>query len=54
MKKVFPVSLSTDMIEWIKQQVEKGNFRNRSHVVEQALEKMRKKMEKGDLRDFMK
>jgi len=41
MKKVFPVSLDEEMIEWIKEEVDKGHFRNRSHVVEFILAKHR-------------
>ena len=44
MKRVFPVSLDEEMIDWIKKQVKKGNFRNRSHVVEFILEKYRQKL----------
>jgi len=44
----FPVSISEDVVEWIKQEVEKGGFRNRSHVVEQAILDFKKKRELGN------
>ena len=44
MKKVFPVSLDEDMIDWIKEEVKRGHFRNRSHVVEFILDTYRKKL----------
>ncbi len=48
MKKVpFPVSVDEDLAEWIKSEVEKGGFRNRSHLVEQAIVEFKKKL-KGE------
>ena len=44
MKKVFPVSLDEDMIDWIKDEVKRGHFRNRSHVVEFILDTYRNKL----------
>ncbi len=41
----FPASIDEDLIEWIKQEVEKGGFRNRSHLVEQAILDFKKKIE---------
>jgi len=54
MKKAFPVSLDEDMIEWIKDQVERGLFRNRSHLVENALKDFRNRVEGGTLRKYIK
>jgi len=53
MKKAFPVSLEEDMIEWIKEEVSKGSFRNRSHLVEQALKDFRNKVESGTLNKYV-
>jgi len=39
----FPVSLGEDLVEKIKAEVEKGVFRNRSHLVEQAILEFKKK-----------
>jgi Arc/MetJ-type ribon-helix-helix transcriptional regulator len=44
-KVAFPVSLDAEMAAWIMQQTESGEFRNRSHVVERALQEYRKKVE---------
>lgn len=56
MKKVFPVSLEEDMVDWIKQEVKRGHFRNRSHVVEFILETHRNKIvqkyDKAKLKQF--
>ncbi len=49
----FPVSISEEVVEWIKQEVEKGGFRNRSHVVEQAILDFKKKRESGTLTKFV-
>lgn len=55
MKIAFPVSLEEKMVEWIKGQVEAGNFRNRSHLVEQALNDFKEKIDKNvTLKTFMK
>ena len=53
MKKAFPVSLDDDMIAWIKDQVKRGTFRNRSHVVETALKEFRNKIDSGTLKKFI-
>lgn len=53
MKRAFPVSLDDGMIGWIKEQVEKGAFRNRSHVVETALKEFKAKIEGGTLKKYM-
>ena len=53
-KKVpFPVSLDEGLVEWIKLEVEKGQFRNRSHLVEQAILDFKKKKESGTLDKFV-
>jgi len=49
----FPVSLDEDLVEWIKLEVEKGEFRNRSHLVEQAILDFKKKREAGTLTKFV-
>ena len=49
----FPVSLDEDLVEWIKLEVEKGEFRNRSHLVEQAILDFKKKRESGTLTKFV-
>ena len=42
-KVAFSVSLDAEMVAWIMQQTESGEFRNRSHVVEMALKEFKKK-----------
>ncbi len=42
-KVAFPVSLDQGMVAWIMSKTESGEFRNRSHVVETALQEFRKK-----------
>ena len=44
-KIAFPVSLDAEMVAWVMQQTESGEFRNRSHVVEMALKEFRKERE---------
>jgi Arc/MetJ-type ribon-helix-helix transcriptional regulator len=54
MKKIpFPISIDEDLAEWIRQEVEKGGFRNRSHLVEQAILDFKKKREAGTLTKFV-
>ena len=53
MKKAFSLSLEEDMIEWIKLEVTKGNFRNRSHLVEQAIKDFKNTVDSGNLRNYM-
>ena len=48
----FPVSIDEDLGEWIIKEIEKGEFRNRSHLVEQAILDFKKKKESGDLSKF--
>ena len=40
-KLAFPVSLDKEIVDWIISMTESGEFRNRSHVVEQALKEFR-------------
>ena len=44
----FPVSLDEQLVERIKAAVEKGRFRNRSHVVEQAILDFKKRRESNE------
>ena len=54
MKKIpFPVSIDEELAEWIKQEVDRGGFRNRSHLVEQAILDFKKKRESGTLTKFV-
>ena len=41
-KVVFPISVSEELIEWIKKEAKKEKFRNRSHLVEQAINDFKK------------
>ena len=49
MKIPFPVSLDEELAEWIKEKMKKSNFRNRSHLVEEALNEFKKKFEEDPL-----
>ena len=49
MKIPFPVSLDEELAEWIKEAMKKSNFRNRSHLVEEALNEFKKKFEEDPL-----
>ena len=53
MKKPFPVSLDDTLIKWIEDEVKKGAFRNKSHLVEKALQDFKKKIEEGTLGRFI-
>jgi len=54
MKKMpFPISIDEELVELIKKEVEKGGFRNRSHLVEQAILEFKKKREAGTLHKFV-
>ena len=53
MKKPFPVSLDEELIKWIGEEVKKGTFRNKSHLVEKALQDFKKKLEGGTLGGFL-
>jgi Arc/MetJ-type ribon-helix-helix transcriptional regulator len=43
MKENISVSLEKTIIEWADKQVESGKYRNRSHVMEYALNELKKK-----------
>lgn len=43
MKKPFPVSIEDDLATWIINEVKKGKFRNRSHLVEEAINEFKSK-----------
>jgi Arc/MetJ-type ribon-helix-helix transcriptional regulator len=49
----FPVSVDESLVEKINKEVEKGVFRNRSHLVEQAILEFKKKRESGTLTKFV-
>ena len=39
----FPISIDEELANWISQEVEKAGFRNKSHLVEQAILDFKKK-----------
>ena len=41
----FPISIDEELVERIKQEIENGVYRNRSHLVEEALLNFKKKTE---------
>lgn len=41
----YPVSIDEELAAWIAKEVEKGEFRNRSHLVEQAILEFKRKQE---------
>ncbi|MBS3115584.1 ribbon-helix-helix protein, CopG family [Candidatus Woesearchaeota archaeon] len=46
MRKIpFPISIDEELAEKIKQEVEKGVYRNRSHLVEEAILRFKRKIE---------
>lgn len=47
----FPASVDDELADWIKQEVEKGEFRNRSHLVEQAIVEFRKRHEQENQKE---
>ena len=47
MKKPFPVSLDESTIKWINTEIKKGKFRNKSHMVEEAIMEFKRKIEEG-------
>jgi len=49
MKVPFPVSLDESTIKWINEKLKKGHYRNKSHLVEEALRSFKKKVEAGKL-----
>lgn len=49
MKKIpFPISIDEELAEKIKQEIEKGIYRNRSHLIEEAILRFKKKTEEGE------
>ena len=45
MKKPISATIDTELIDWLEKTVKKtSNFRNKSHIIEIALEKMKKEM----------
>ena len=53
MKVPFPVSLDEETIEWISKRLEQGYYRNKSHLVEEALKSFKKKIEEGKLERYL-
>ena len=49
MKLPFPVSLEEELAEWIKEKTKNGRFRNRSHLVEEALNQFKKTFDQDPL-----
>ena len=49
MKLPFPVSLEEELVEWIQKRSKEGRFRNRSHLVEEALNQFKKRFEQDPL-----
>jgi len=45
MKTILPVSVAKETIDWITEEVKKGRFRNRSHLVEEAIKELKKRLE---------
>ncbi len=45
MKQVLPVSVDQETIDWITSEVKRGKFRNRSHLVEEAIKELKKRNE---------
>lgn len=43
MKEKVSVSLDSDTIAWLDEQAKKGKYRNRSHVIEFAINELRSK-----------
>jgi len=48
------VRIKLDLQQWVEEQVKKGKFRNFSHVVDVALEKLRDTKEKEEKSDQTK
>ena len=44
------VTVLPELIEWIKEEVEKGHFADRSHAVQYALIKVRDLMKSGEIK----
>jgi len=47
MKVPFPVSLDESTIKWIEDKLKKDHYRNKSHLVEEALKSFKKKVVSG-------
>jgi Arc/MetJ-type ribon-helix-helix transcriptional regulator len=43
MKENISVSLEKDLIKWLDEQAATGKYRNRSHVIEYAINELKKK-----------
>jgi Arc/MetJ-type ribon-helix-helix transcriptional regulator len=43
MKENISVSLEKETIKWVDNQAQTGKFRNRSHVIEYAIQELKKK-----------
>ena len=43
MKLPFPVSLDKELVDWINSVTKKSQFRNKSHLVEEAINEFKKK-----------
>ena len=49
MKKPISATIEEDLIEWISKEIEQSNlYRNKSHLIEAALELLRQKIEKDN------
>jgi len=44
-KKAFPISLDTELVEWILSKTDNERFRNKSHLVEVALKEFKKRQQ---------
>ncbi len=43
----YPVSVNEELIDWINKEIDRGEFRNRSHLVEFAIQEFKKKREEA-------
>ena len=41
----FPVSIDEELANWIAKEIENSEFRNKSHLVEEAIKEFKKKRE---------
>ncbi len=48
MKKIVSATIDENLVNWIKKQTKDKRFRNKSHIIEIALEKFREDIEKGE------
>lgn len=44
------VSIEPEMVHWIDEQVQKGDFADRSHAVQFSLNKVKQLIAKGDIK----